>query len=416
MLYNVKEGEIMEFFVKSIICLIIAVFPLLLSTLYIIYARSLGKNERFLFIDIAIIFTGYLLVVSQPKEIMIIASLPILIALLEKREITSICGAIILIFSYRSIFNFNIIYLILEYVIIILATIPYILKKISKYHIAIIYTILNLITFWILIYTKQINTLEIEQIIRISLTFIGAVSIFMFMYDKCKEASKLFMSIKEIEESKQIKETLFKISHEIKNPLAVCKGYLDMYDYTNKEHNIKYVAIIKSEIEKTLVLLQDFLNLTKTNLKKELLDVNCLIEDCLDNIELLLTSNNIKVKKELLDDEIYINGDYNRLHQVFVNIIKNSVEAMEESEEKELIIKTTIISNYTLIEVKDTGKGIDKEVLEKIQEPFFTTKKNGTGLGVPLSIEIINAHGGKLEFKTQDNKGATVKITLPLEL
>ena len=415
MLYNVKEGEIMEFFVKSIICLIIAVFPLLLSTLYIIYARSLGKNERFLFIDITIIFTGYLLVVSQPKEIMLIASLPILIALLEKREITSICGAIILIFSYRSIFNFKIIYLILEYVIIILATIPYILKKISKYHIAIIYTILNLITFWIFIYIKQINTLEIEQIIRISLTFIGSVSIFMFLYDKCKESSKLFMSLKEIQESKQIKETLFKISHEIKNPLAVCKGYLDMYDYTNKEHNKKYVAIVKSEIEKTLILLQDFLNLTKTNLKKEIIDVNWLIEDCLDNIELLLTSNNIKVKKELVDDEIYINGDYNRLHQVFVNVIKNSVEAMEESEEKKILIRTTIISNYILIEIEDTGKGIDKELLKKIQEPFFTTKKNGTGLGVPLSIEIINAHGGKLEFKTQDNKGTIVKITLPLE-
>ena len=405
----------MEFFVKSIICLIIAVFPLLLSTLYIIYARSLGKNERFLFIDITIIFTGYLLVVSQPKEIMLIASLPILIALLEKREITSICGAIILIFSYRSIFNFKIIYLILEYVIIILATIPYILKKISKYHIAIIYTILNLITFWIFIYIKQINTLEIEQIIRISLTFIGSVSIFMFLYDKCKESSKLFMSLKEIQESKQIKETLFKISHEIKNPLAVCKGYLDMYDYTNKEHNKKYVAIVKSEIEKTLILLQDFLNLTKTNLKKEIIDVNWLIEDCLDNIELLLTSNNIKVKKELVDDEIYINGDYNRLHQVFVNVIKNSVEAMEESEEKKILIRTTIISNYILIEIEDTGKGIDKELLKKIQEPFFTTKKNGTGLGVPLSIEIINAHGGKLEFKTQDNKGTIVKITLPLE-
>ena len=77
MLYNVKEGEIMEFFVKSIICLIIAVFPALLSTLYIIYTRSLGKNERFLFIDIAVIFTEYLLVVSQPKETMLIASIPI---------------------------------------------------------------------------------------------------------------------------------------------------------------------------------------------------------------------------------------------------------------------------------------------------------------------------------------------------
>ena len=144
------------------------------------------------------------------------------------------------------------------------------------------------------------------------------------------------------------------------------------------------------------------------------MDINCLIDDCLDNLELLLTSNNIKIKKELIDDEIYVNGDYNRLYQVFVNVIKNAVEAMED-DEKVLTISEYILKNKIVIKIKDTGNGIDKEILKKIGEPFYTSKKNGTGLGISFSIEIVNALGGNLEYLSEDVKGTTVQITLPLE-
>ena len=223
------------------------------------------------------------------------------------------------------------------------------------------------------------------------------------------------MTVKDIEENRQIKQTLFTISHEIKNPLAVCKGYLDMYDYNNPVHAKKYVSIISSEIDKALVILQDFLNLTKTSLKKESLDINCLIEDCVENLELLFKSNGIVVKEDLLDDEIYVYGDYNRLQQVLVNVIKNAVEAMEDSDKKELILKTSIEKRKVFIEIMDTGKGIDPELINKIKDPFYTTKKNGTGLGVPFSIEIITAHDGEIDFLARE-KGTNVKITLPLEL
>ena len=112
----------------------------------------------------------------------------------------------------------------------------------------------------------------------------------------------------------------------------------------------------------------------------------------------------------------YIYGDYNRLHQVFVNVIKNAVEAMEEADEKIITIKDMVLKNKIIIKIKDTGEGIDKEILKKIGEPFYTSKKNGTGLGVPLSIEIINAHGGSLNFLSEDVKGTTVQITLPIDL
>lgn len=413
---KVKE---MEFFVNSIICFIIAVFPTLLSTLYIIYTRSLKRKERSLCTDIAVIFTQYILVLAKPKLTLLIASIPLLIGLLEKRKIASICAACILVYLSFEEYSFNLIFLLIEYSLIIALLIPYEHKKINKYQVSIIYTIIKLASFLILSFNNKVGNTELfnsTQVIMISITFIVALLVFTIFYNKCKSASKLFMTVKDIEENKQIKQTLFTISHEIKNPLAVCKGYLDMYDYNNPEHTKKYVPIVKSEIEKTLILLQDFLSLTKTNLRKECLDINCLIEDCLDNLELLLTNNNITIKKELIDDEIYINGDYNRLHQVFVNVIKNAVEAMEEADEKIITIKDMILKNKIIIKIKDTGEGIDKEILKKIGEPFYTSKKNGTGLGVPLSIEIINAHGGSLNFLSEDVKGTTVQITLPIDL
>lgn len=405
----------MDFFVNSIIVFIIAIFPILLSTFYIIYTRSLEKEEKFLCIDIAIIFTQYILMLSKPKQTLLIASIPLLISLLEKRKIASVTTTFILLYLSHEQYNINLLFLIFEYLLIL--SIPYIHKKINKYQISAIYTIIKLITFLFLTSNDKIGNLNIfnkYQIIMISITFIIATTVFTIFYDKCKGATKLFMTIKELEEDKQIKQTLFTISHEIKNPLAVCKGYLDMYDYNNPIHTQKYVPIIKSEIEKTLILLQDFLCLTKTNLKKEILDINCLIDDCLDNLELLLTSNNIKIKKELIDDEIYVNGDYNRLYQVFVNVIKNAVEAMED-DEKVLTISEYILKNKIVIKIKDTGNGIDKEILKKIGEPFYTSKKNGTGLGISFSIEIVNALGGNLEFLSEDVKGTTVQITLPLE-
>ena len=84
-------------------------------------------------------------------------------------------------------------------------------------------------------------------------------------------------------------------------------------------------------------------------------------------------------------------------------------------DEKILTINTKVLKEKIKIEFKDTGKGMSKEELEKISEPFFTTKKNGTGLGVYLSKEIIKSHGGNIEYKSKENVGTTVIITLPIK-
>ena len=182
-----------------------------------------------------------------------------------------------------------------------------------------------------------------------------------------------------------------------------------MFDINNKDHE-RYIDILKDEMNNILLLLQDFLAMNKIKIQKEILDINLLLEDVVNQFEPVLKDKNIKFIYNICQDEVFIEGDYNRLNQVLINMIKNSIEAIENRG----VIKIDFeIDKYFKIIIDDNGIGIPEDELEKIKEPFYTTKKNGTGLGVSLSIEIINAHNGKIEYILL-KKGTRVIIELPI--
>ena len=108
-------------------------------------------------------------------------------------------------------------------------------------------------------------------------------------------------------------------------------------------------------------------------------------------------NNFLKKNEKLTDDEIYINGDYDRLKQVFINLIKNGIESFDGKKGK-LEINTKENNKEVIISIIDNGCGMDEDILKNINEMFYTTKKNGTGIGLPLSNEIIKLHNGKLNF------------------
>ena len=114
-----------------------------------------------------------------------------------------------------------------------------------------------------------------------------------------------------------------------------------------------------------------------------------------------------------VSDEIYINGDYNRLKQVFVNIFKNALEAKKDFIPLEVLINVKNYKNYIKIDITDNGIGMDKDTLENMNEIFYTTKTNGNGLGVVLSNEIIEMHSGTIKYLSTKDIGTTVSIKLP---
>src|SRR5574344_93540 len=236
------------------------------------------------------------------------------------------------------------------------------------------------------------------------------------MFYICNLFSKIMnlcMSLKDIEKDKQVKKSLFKISHEVKNPIAVIKCYLSLMDGSIDKYN-KYIPLVKDEVNHSLAILEVFSNIGKLKVEFDILDINYLLEDIVDMYKPILDSNRIKLIYKEETDEVYINGDYKRLKEVLINIIKNSIEALYGRVNPYIKIYTKISSNKVDIIIEDNGCGISKDDMVNMSEPFFTTKKNGTGLGVYLSKEIINIHKGSLIYDSKEDVGTNVKVELNL--
>lgn len=411
----------MNLYTNIFLCIIYITYPLLMFLFYVAYNKNYCKEENNLFLDVALISSFYL-IMKFTNPIFgyfppIIFNVPLVIAYLKKRNITILLLSIMSIICYTKHFDLNFILIIIEYIIYFFLYLT--LRKQKNYDDKYINSFIiiksfffTLVSVYSNLYTGN-NYIEFfAQILILILLLYLTIYFTTLLFEKGEEIIKYHMSLKELEQSKQIQNSLFKITHEIKNPIAVCKGYLDMFDTNNPDHSTKYVPILREEIERVLLLLQDFLSITRVNIEKESMDIYLLIGDIADDFKPILKNKNIKLDLKIPDDELYISGDYNRLKQVILNIIKNSIEAIPSNRQGLIKIYTKKAKNKINIYIADNGIGMDKETLKHLNEPFFTTKCNGTGLGVTLSSEIIGAHDGKINYSSVENQGTTVEISL----
>jgi len=199
------------------------------------------------------------------------------------------------------------------------------------------------------------------------------------------------------------------IAHEFKNSLTAIKGFAAALKRKSDDPKIvKKVSInIEEEVEFFYKILVDYLNYSKEiKLSKEKIDILEFLSNIKDNF---FKNENIKFSTEL--DFLYI--DIDKMKQVFINLIKNSVEASEEGSLIEILIEKN--KDFICIYIKDKGKGISDDNIDKIFNPFFTTKSSGTGLGTSISYQIITAHNGKLEYLKRKPLGTITFIKIPAE-
>ena len=186
-----------------------------------------------------------------------------------------------------------------------------------------------------------------------------------------------------------------------------------MINIDNRAKLEKYIPIIKSEINRTLSLMDDYLDYSKVKIEKDIIDIVMLLEDFTRSIGILLKDNDIEMNLDIMDDEVYIMADYNRLKQVLINIVKNSMEAKIDGQKLAISISMKVIDNKIVIVISDNGIGMTSEELNHLGEAFYTTKFNGTGIGVNLSFDVINRHNGVLKYESEKYNGTSVTIELP---
>ena len=256
---------------------------------------------------------------------------------------------------------------------------------------------------------------------------IGTLGVFNDLTEKKKleeELKKTQAHLIQAGKMRALGELVAGVAHELNNPLMAADTFLHVIrehlpEEDENRHRVDLIQKCNERIAKIINHLREFSRQSRFDFRQ--IEVNEPIENALLITGQQLLNHNIGVVKNFQPDIPKIWGDANQLEQVFLNLISNAKDAMEWGKQKrELTISTALIRHNgwkdVQVSVKDTGTGIPEENVEKIFEPFFSTKEvgKGTGLGLSICYGIIEAHGGKIEVESKVDEGTTFRVILPV--
>jgi two-component system, sporulation sensor kinase A len=203
------------------------------------------------------------------------------------------------------------------------------------------------------------------------------------------------------------------VAHEIRNPLTSLKGFIQLFQESEQLDAMKYYKIMHKELNRIDQIMGQLLLLAKPQTKSY---KKTSLQELVDFVEKLLQPEglvqNIQIQSDLCEKLPFITAEENELKQVLINVIKNAMDSMAEG--GIISIEGRMIDDRIHLTVTDQGCGIPADSLERIGEPFYTTKEKGTGLGLMVSSRIMKEHKGELKFHSVEGKGTTVSMILPV--
>jgi signal transduction histidine kinase len=248
-------------------------------------------------------------------------------------------------------------------------------------------------------------------ILFVVILFLALLIHYMLLLRDRKNAEK----IKQTEKLAVVGELAAGVAHEIRNPLTAIKGFVQLIDL-KKGPDVPplYIETILDELDRIEQIVGEMVVLAKPTLEeKSQVNLATLLEDTVNLMFPQASMKNVEIHLTVEPGMPLIEGVRNQLKQVMINLIKNAIEALEKG--GTITIRADYQSEKVLISVADDGEGFGTEILKKLGTPFFTTKKNGTGLGLMTSYRIIQNHAGEISVKSQLDIGTEFRITLPVK-
>jgi len=226
--------------------------------------------------------------------------------------------------------------------------------------------------------------------------------------------SKLLKKFEEIEKLATIGQMSTEVIHEINNLLTVIHGYIQLLlqEVSSKELTMKYITTIESEIKRCKNIAKNIMELAKEEYEIEDVNVNETIEKLINFLRESKLCKNVNFNVELEKSPMIIKANKNHFHQAILNLLLNSAQSIEK--EGFIDIKTKKFGDLMILEIKDNGKGIPKETIEKVLDPFYISKEKTNGIGLSFTAKIIKKYGGNFEIKSEIGKGTEFKIIFPL--
>jgi len=207
------------------------------------------------------------------------------------------------------------------------------------------------------------------------------------------------------------------VAHELKNPLVSIRTLAQLLPqkFDDAEFRNEFSALALSEVDRINSMVERLLDFARpSQLSVETVDLNRLLEDTVALLKPQIAENNVKVEALYTATDAILLGDATQLKQVFLNLTLNSIQAL--GNHGTLKVRTSNPADFSelIVEVIDDGAGIPEEKLDKVFDPFFSTKEHGTGLGLTISQMIVVQHNGTMEVKSEEGKGTTFTVRLPL--
>ena len=262
----------------------------------------------------------------------------------------------------------------------------------------------------VILLTIALNTVSPDQLLDIFIAYVIVpplgVAIISSLIEIREKNQQLQQQLIIEEKLVAVEQMGAAISHEIRNPLTTAIGFIELLDQVSLDKNkrIKYLSIIKDELDSAEGIIQDYLTFSKPIVESiEELDIQKELTHILKLLHPLANYHSVKVST---DFSTYgtIQGDKSKFHQCFINIIRNSIESMPYG--GALLIKTIATQNKIIISIQDTGKGLSKEQIQRIGEPHYSTKgPQGTGLGMMVAYSILRAMRGTIDVQSEIGKG-----------
>lgn len=241
------------------------------------------------------------------------------------------------------------------------------------------------------------------------------------VYDHNSVLTRVVGSLRDITEMKNTEEVLrnteklvfagqvaVSIAHEVRNPLTTVKGMLQL---SNQDAKLRHYNLIMSEIERMNLIVGEFLILGKPQaiqFKRE--QCETILKEVLNVFGIQAALNHVVIRTECAHSP-EITCDRNQIKQVFLNILRNAMEALPFGGNIDIVLDEE--DGCQVISFMDNGSGMSEDVLQRIGEPFHTTKPEGNGLGMMIVQKILNSHKGRMSISSKVGEGTTVKIYLP---
>ena len=208
------------------------------------------------------------------------------------------------------------------------------------------------------------------------------------------------------------------VAHEVRNPLSSIKGLALLLKgkFSRESREFETTGLLIQEVERMNRTISELLSFARpASLDLQQVDVQELLSETLELVAADMASEHIHTSLHCERNLPPVSADRDRLSQVFINIMLNGVQAMEHGGTLEITARKSGSGKRIKLQFRDSGKGIQPEQLSQVFFPYFTTKKEGTGIGLAISQKIIVDHGGSIRVESEPGRGTTVFVDLPVD-